>query len=104
MHAAAGQQSDALVASEPADGLRYVARVRVLRRDQDERAAELLVQRGEQQRQRGLGHARSRRERLGEGAQALALAEGSDEWVKDRLVHDERPNPGGSARSSYRGA
>jgi len=46
------------------------------------------VERGEQQRQCRLGHARRRRERLGEGAKALALAKLGDERMENRLVHE----------------
>ena len=58
------------------------------------------MQGGKQQRQGRLGHARGRRERLGEGAQTFALAELCDEGMQDRLVHDERPNQ--AVRPSHR--
>jgi hypothetical protein len=100
MHTAAWQQRNAFVAEEPRGTLRGVARVRILRRQQHEWAVELFVQRREQQRERGLGHACGRGERLGEALEALALTESVDEGVQDRLVHDERPNRPGSAGSS----
>ena len=92
MHAAARQQRDPFFAGEPPDALRQVTRVGILGREQDERAVELLVQRGQEERERGLRHAGTRRERLGEGAQALGFAELGEERMQDRQVHSERPN------------
>ena len=56
--AAARKHRDAFLAEEPRRALGGVARVLILRRQQDERAVELLVQRREQERQRRLGDAR----------------------------------------------
>ena len=88
MDAPARQQRDVLVAEEPGHRFRCVARVCVLGHEQDEPAAELLVERCEQERQRRLGHPRSGGQRLGEGAETLALAKLGGEWMQDRTVHD----------------
>ena len=95
MHAAARQHRDALLAEEPGSAFGGVARVLVFRREQDERAVELFVERGEQQRQRRLGHARRSRKGFREALQTVALAERPDERMQNRVVHDERPNPAG---------
>ena len=73
--AAARHEPDQLVAEEPRRRLGRVARVGVLRQKADERPAELLVQRREHDRQRRLGHARPRRQRVRELAEALVLDE-----------------------------
>jgi len=88
VHASAREQGDTCIADEPRDALGQVTRVGVLGHELDERAVELLVERGEQQRQGRLRHARGRRERLGEGAEALALAKLGDERMENRLVHE----------------
>ncbi len=67
-HAAARQERNPLLPEEPPGSLGRIARVGVLGGEQDERASELLVQRGEQQRQRRLRHARSGRKRRRVGA------------------------------------
>ena len=95
--AAARQHRDAFVAEEPRGALGGVASVLILRGQQNERAIELLVERREQQRQRGLGDAGGRRERLGKALEASVARSSRDERMEDRLVHDERPNPAGSA-------
>ena len=89
-----GRSPTALVAEEPRRSLGGVARVRVLRQEHDEPALEPLVERGEQQRQRRLGDARARRQRVGELGEALVLDELADEGVKYRTVHDEGRNRG----------
>ena len=89
--AARGEQRDVLLADEPADGLGGVAGVGVLREEHEEAAAELVVERREQERQRRLGDAGARRQRRGERGQALVGAEALDERVEERTVHDERP-------------
>ena len=62
-----------------------IARVGVLGREHDERARELLVDRSQHERKRGLGDARTRvRQLLEERAEALALGKLADERVKDR--------------------
>ena len=91
--AAARQERDAVVAEEPAGRLGDVPRVRVLGREDDERSAELLVERGEEERERGLGDAGARvGQLLEERAEALAVGELADERVEDGPVHDERRN------------
>ena len=92
LHAATRQQRDSLVADEPRHPLGEVPCVGVLRHEDDELPVELLVQCREQQRQRRLRHARSGGERLGVGAQTIALAKLVDKGMKNRQVHDERPN------------
>ena len=67
---------------------RSIAGVLILGRKKDERAIELLVERGEKQRQRRLGHAGGRRKRLGKAFEAFGRAELRYERVQDRLVHD----------------
>ena len=82
-HAAAGEERDAVVAEEPGRGLGDVARVGVLGREHDERAAELFVERRDDERQSGLGHARAGfRQLLEEQAEALALGELTNERVE----------------------
>src|SRR5262245_26799469 len=58
-HAARRKQADVLLAEEPARGLGGVARLRVIREDDDERATALEEDRGEEERQERLGDARS---------------------------------------------
>jgi hypothetical protein len=97
VNAAARQERNLLFAEEPPCGFGCVARIGILGEQADERAAPLLVQRGEQQRQRRLGHARRRGECTRVGGQALFREQLLDERMKDgsrrrRLVHDERRN------------
>ena len=97
MDASARQQRDPLVAEEPARALGRVPGIGVLRKQADERALTLLVERREQQRQRGLGDARRRRQRLDVGGEALLRKQLLDERVQHRpgggrVVHDERRN------------
>jgi hypothetical protein len=94
VHAAPREQRDAGVADKPCNSLREVARVGVLGDEDHERPVELHVQRREQERQRRLGDARRRGERFGKRAEAVALAHLVDKGMKDRTVHDERPNHG----------
>src|SRR5439155_25697780 len=110
VHAAARQQRDERVAEEPGGPLRGVARVRVFRREQNKASfrgggratlarlflgtasgAEVLVERREEERQGRFGYPRSRRQRLDEGAQSLALSELGDQRMEDRTVHAKRP-------------
>ncbi len=92
MHAPGREQRDALVAGEPRRGLGGVARVGVLRKKHDEPAPELLVERGEDERQDGLRHPRARRQGSREQLQPLLRAEALDKCVEHWLVHDDRPN------------
>ena len=87
-----GSRPTDLVAEEPRRALGCVARVRVLREENDEATLEALVQRGEQERQRRLRHAGARRQCVRERDEALVLDELADEGVKYRTVHDERRN------------
>ena len=95
--APARQHRDAFVTEEPGRAFGCVAGVLILRRQKHERAVELLVERREQQRQRRLRDAGGLWERLGKALEAFGRAELRNERVQDRLVHDERPNPAGSA-------
>ena len=87
-HAAARQEGDPLGAEEPAGGLREVARVRILRDEQRQRAVEVLVQRGREQRQRRLGHAGTRRQRLRELLQTIGSEQLADEAEEDWALFD----------------
>ena len=86
------EECDPVVAGEPRCSLCCVACVGILGQNDDQPAVELLVQRGEQQRQNGLRHARARRQRSCELLQALLGTEALDERVEYRLVHDVWPN------------
>ena len=92
--AAGGEERDAVLADEPADRLGHVAGVGVLGEQNAQPAVELLVERGEEQRQRRLGDAGACRQRLGERGQALVGAQALDEGVEYRQVHDECPERG----------
>ena len=82
-HPAAREERDPVVAEEPGGGLGDVVRVGVLGREHDERAAELLVEGGNDKRQCGLGHARAGLgQLLEERAEALALGELANERVE----------------------
>ena len=87
--AATGHEGDSVVAQIPARGLGRVTRVRVLRQQADERAVEMKVERGENERKRRLGHARGRRQRVRERAEPLAFGELACEHVEDGRVHDD---------------
>ena len=86
--AAARQQRDAILAQEPARRLGEIACVGVLGDEQRQRAAELLVERGDEQRQRRLGHAGTRRQRRGELLYVLALEQLADEREEHRTLFD----------------
>src|SRR6185437_13211518 len=90
--AATRQQSDRVVAEEPARAFGRVARVGVLRQQHHEPAFQPLVQRPEQERQCRLRYAGARRQRVGELDEALVLYELPDEGMKYRTVHDEGRN------------
>ena len=90
--AARREQRDVLIAEEPADRLGRIAGVRVLRQKDDETAPQLVVQRREDKGQHRLGHARTRRQRCGEGLKPLLRAETLDEAVENWTVHDDGPN------------
>ena len=103
--AAAREERDAVVAEEPRGRFGDVPCVRVLGGQDDERSAELLVQRGDEERERWLGDAGARvRELLQERAEALAVGELTDERVQDRPVHDERRNRSSAATDFTEGA
>ena len=86
---------------EPACGVEAAdtdqARGGVLRPAEDDLGRPALVEGREQERQGRFRHPGRRGKRVRECRQALALTELLDERVQDRLVHDERPNPAGSA-------
>ena len=82
-NAAARQERDAIVAEKPGGRLGRVARVGVLGKDDDEPALELDVERGEEERQRRLGHPRARPLAVG-GLDGEALARLRD-LVRERL-------------------
>src|SRR5829696_9363051 len=96
---AAREEGDDLRPEEPARRLGRVARVRVVREQADERARELLVERGDEQGQDRLGHAGAGRHGAGEFPKALVRAKLVDECVQYRPVHDERRDtrPAGSS-------
>ncbi len=80
--AAARQQRHAGWVDVPADRLGGVARVLVLGKDAEQRPLARLAQRGEKERERGLGDARVGGERVRERAEAVALGERRDETVE----------------------
>ena len=86
-----GKSATLLLAEEPRGRLGQVARVGVVGQQHAERPRQLLVQRRDEQRQRRLGHARTRRKRRGEGGQLLVGAKPVDEGVEQRTVHDVCP-------------
>src|SRR5581483_4234528 len=90
--AAAREVADVCLAEEPGGRLGGVARVGVLRQKTDEAAAELLVQRGEEQRERGFGDPCPGRHCVRERAEVLVLDELGDEGVEYRTVHDDGRN------------
>ena len=95
--AAARQQRDPLLAEEPARSVGRVPRVRVFGKEHDERPPQVLVQRREQERQRGLGDPGRSGKRVRERAQPLVREELLDERMEDGSggvgqVHDERRN------------
>ncbi len=82
-HAAARQQGDALRPEVPRDSLGQVACVGVLGHEDRERPPELLVQRRDDERQRGLGDAGARRQRFRELRKPLVL---------EQLAHEREEN------------
>ena len=72
-----------LVAEEPAGRLGRVAGVGVLGQQHDEAALQLVVQRGEDERQHRLRDAGARRQRGGELLEPLLRAEAFDEAVEN---------------------
>jgi hypothetical protein len=90
-HTAAGEERDAVLAEKPGGRLGRIAGVGVLRQQTDEAALE-LVEAGQDERQGGLRDARiGLRARLDEVMQPPLLEELVDQHVKNRTVHDERP-------------
>jgi hypothetical protein len=87
-HAATRQQCNPLLAEVPRGCLGDVARVGVLRDEERQSAAELLVQRGEDERQHRLGHAGTSRQRLGELLEPLAPEELAHEREEDWALFD----------------
>ena len=71
----------------PADRFRGVPRVLVFREQDQQRPAEGLEERCEDERQRGLGDASIGGERVDELAKPLASSELDDEWAERRRVH-----------------
>ena len=74
---AAGQERDAVLADVPAGRFRGVAGISVLGRENEERLFEPLVQRGEDERKRRLGHAGASGQGLDEGGQSRSLSASS---------------------------
>ena len=102
--AAAREERYPVVAEEPRGRFGDVPCVRVLGGQDDERPAELLVERRDEERERRLGDAGARvGELFQERAEALAVGELADERVQDRPVHDERRNRS-SAATDFTGA
>ncbi len=97
--AAAREQGDALRPEEPRRALRRVAGVGVLGQQDQEPAAELLVERREDERERGLRDTGAAREGLRECLEAFAGRELCDEGVKGCLVHANsgKRGPAGSS-------
>jgi hypothetical protein len=84
-----------LVTEEPTRRFGDVARVCVLGSEDDERSRQILVERSDHERERGLGDPGPRVwQLLEERAEALAVGELANERVKDGSVHDERRNTG----------
>ncbi|MDX6475007.1 MAG: hypothetical protein QOH95_518 [Gaiellaceae bacterium] len=97
MNTARREQRDLLLPQEPGRCLRRVARVGVLRQDDDQPTIDLFVQRGEHQRQHRLRNAGahvllSGGERGGELREPLLRAQAFDEAVEHGTVHDDWPN------------
>ena len=86
---AAGQERDAVLADVPTGGLGGVTGISVLGREDEKRLLEPLVQRGEDERKRRLGHAGASRKGLDEGGEPLAVGELDGQRVEDRTVHDD---------------
>ena len=89
VHAAAREQRHAVGVEVPGDGLGDVARLLVLREQADERAAEIHVQRREDEWERRLGDTRVRRKVVRERTEAVARGERVDEAGErgDCVVH-----------------
>ena len=103
---AAREERDIPAADEPACRFRRVAGVSVLGQEDEQAAAELLVERGEKQRENRLGDARRRRERPRERLKPIVPAQLVDERRErcqvrcpGRLVHAVRRGslPAGSS-------
>jgi hypothetical protein len=89
-----------VVAEEPAGRLSDVARVGVLGREDDERSSELLMERGDQKRERRLRDSGTRIGKLlEERAETLALGELANERMKDGW---DRPQRLTLARNPFR--
>ena len=86
-HAAARQQRDALRPEEPAGRLGEIPRVAVVRDEHDGLLPARLVQRGEDEREHGLGDPRTLGQRLDIRVEALGAEELLDERVENRAVH-----------------
>jgi hypothetical protein len=99
-----GEQADPIGAEVPAGRFRGVAGVRILGKQHDERAAQPLVERSEDERQCRLGDAcAGALEFARERREALALGELAREHVQYRPVHDERRNSEFRGPSWYSG-
>ena len=85
--AAAREERDRAAAGEPRDAVGRVARVGVLGQQDEQRAAELGVQRREDERQERLRDAGARRHRGGERLEALGRGEPVNEGDERRRVH-----------------
>ena len=90
-NAAGRQEGDPVVADEPACRLGDVARIGVLGQEHAKAATELLVERREEERQRGLGHPRPGGQRRGECGQPFVSAQALDKRIEERTVQDECP-------------
>ena len=100
--AAAREQRDPVGAEEPRCALGRVPGVGVLGQEDQQAAAELLVQRREHERQRRLGDARATRQGLHERLEPLARGELGDEGVKGCRVHANGGERGPRGPSSAR--
>src|SRR4051794_30589737 len=102
--AAAREKRDPVGAEEPRGALGRIARVRILREQDQEPPAELLVQRCQHERERGLGDACPGGKRLHERLESLAGSELRDKGIERRLVHAKggKQPPAGAYPSALR--
>src|SRR5262249_9314469 len=99
-HAPRRQERDPVLSDQPGRRLGRVARVGVLGQQDEQRPFELLVEPREQKRQRGLGHARARRQRRREGGQLLQRTQALDEGEGRGPLPGTRPGKGVGPESS----
>ena len=81
------EQRDVIRAEKPRSSLGRITGIGVLGQEDQKAASELLVERSEHERQRGLRHSRPARQGLRERLKPIAAGEFRDESVKGCLVH-----------------